>query len=101
LPAKWIIHAVGPQWQGGREGEASVLASAYRSSLEVAADLRCRSIAFPAISCGIYGFPPKLAAQVARKAIEAFQAGPAALKWIELVFIDVNLQSITELAWAD
>jgi O-acetyl-ADP-ribose deacetylase (regulator of RNase III) len=70
-------------------------------SLEVASDLKCRSIAFPAISCGIYGFPPKLAAQVVKRAIEAFQAGPTALKWIELVFVEPDLLAITEHAWMD
>jgi O-acetyl-ADP-ribose deacetylase (regulator of RNase III) len=100
LKAKWIIHAVGPQWQGGNEGEPSLLASAYRRSLEVAADLRCRSIAFPAISCGVYGYPLKEAAQISRRTIEKFQAGPGALERIELVFIDEELLAITEQAWA-
>ena len=100
LKAKWIIHAVGPQWHGGTEGESSLLASAYRNSLEVAARLGCRSVAFPAISCGIYGFPAKPAAQIARKAIEAFQAGPKALAKIELVFIDGDLMVLTEQVWA-
>jgi O-acetyl-ADP-ribose deacetylase (regulator of RNase III) len=99
LKAKWIIHAVGPQWQGGGAGEASLLASAYRNSLEVAAGLGCRSIAFPAISCGIYGYPAKQAALIARKAIEAFQAGPQALAKIELAFIEPELLVLTENVW--
>jgi O-acetyl-ADP-ribose deacetylase (regulator of RNase III) len=65
LPARWIIHTVGPVWQGGRAGEAGVLASCYRRSLEVAGELGARSIAFPAISTGIFGYPPQLAAEVA------------------------------------
>ena len=70
LPARWVIHAVGPVWQGGEAGEAELLASAHRRSLEVARDLGARTVAFPAISCGIYGYPPELAAPVA---IEAAQ----------------------------
>jgi O-acetyl-ADP-ribose deacetylase (regulator of RNase III) len=69
LQAKWIIHAVGPIWQGGAQGEDDVLASAYRRSLEVAADLGATSVAFPAISTGAYGFPQKRAAEIAIGAI--------------------------------
>jgi O-acetyl-ADP-ribose deacetylase (regulator of RNase III) len=101
LQAKWIIHAVGPQWMGGNVGEPSLLASAYRRSLEVAVGLKCRSLAFPAISCGAYGYPPRQAARVARRAIEAFQTGTKALKVIELVFIKPELLAITEGVWAD
>src|SRR5215468_7498469 len=65
LPARWVIHAVGPVWRGGDSGEAELLASCHRRALEVAGALGARSIAFPAISCGIYGYPPELAAAVA------------------------------------
>jgi O-acetyl-ADP-ribose deacetylase (regulator of RNase III) len=71
LPARWVIHAVGPVWRGGGEGEAELLASAHRRALEVAADLGARTVAFPAISCGIYGFPPELAAPTAIGAVRA------------------------------
>src|SRR5688572_31546035 len=57
LPARHIIHTVGPVWRGGGHGEADLLASAYRSSLVLARDNRLESIAFPAISCGVYGYP--------------------------------------------
>ena len=57
LPARWIIHAVGPVWHGGDAGEPDQLASAYRRSLAVADELGARSVAFPAISTGIYGYP--------------------------------------------
>ena len=57
LPARWVIHAVGPVWQGGGRGEAGLLAAAYRSALDEAARVGARSIAFPAISTGIYGYP--------------------------------------------
>ena len=101
LKAKWIIHAVGPQWQGGSAGEPSLLASAYGNGLELAARLGCRSVAFPAISCGIYQYPAKQAAQIARRTIEAFQAGPTALAKIELVFIDSDLLEIADRTWAE
>lgn len=65
LAARWIIHTVGPIWRGGGEGEAGVLTSCYRRSIEVADQLGCRSVAFPAISTGIYGFPRDLAATIA------------------------------------
>ena len=71
LPARWVIHAVGPVWRGGEAGEAELLASAHRRSLEVARDLGARTVAFPAISCGIYGYPPELAAPVAIGAVTA------------------------------
>jgi O-acetyl-ADP-ribose deacetylase len=65
LPARYVIHAVGPVWRGGGSGEAEALASAYRRSVEVASDLGCESMAFPAISTGIYGYPVDRAATVA------------------------------------
>ncbi len=65
LPAKWIIHTVGPVWRGGSHGEEEVLASCYTRSVQVAEELDCRSIAFPAISTGVYGFPRERAAAVA------------------------------------
>src|SRR5918911_126079 len=65
LPARYVIHAVGPVWQGGDRGEDDLLASAYRRSVEVAAELGCESVAFPAISTGIYGFPIERAAPIA------------------------------------
>ncbi len=65
LPAKYVIHAVGPIWQGGGAGEAELLASAYRASIRLAHEHHCRSVAFPAISTGIYGYPLAEATEVA------------------------------------
>ncbi|HYS66307.1 MAG TPA: O-acetyl-ADP-ribose deacetylase [Paraburkholderia sp.] len=65
LPAKHVIHAVGPVWRGGAHGEADLLASCYQRSLEVAREAHCRSIALPAISCGIYHFPADEAVRIA------------------------------------
>ena len=73
LPARWVIHAVGPVWRGGDSGEAELLASCHRRALEVAGELGARSIAFPAISCGIYGYPPELAAAVAVGAVRGHE----------------------------
>lgn len=72
LPARFVIHAVGPVWHGGRDHEAALLASAYRRSLDAAASVGARSVAFPAISTGIYGYPPDEAAGVAVAAVRAW-----------------------------
>lgn len=65
LPARWVIHTVGPIWRGGTQGEPELLASCHRRSLEVARGLGARSVAFPAISCGVYGYPVEQAAPLA------------------------------------
>ena len=65
LPARHVIHTVGPVWNGGASGEPRLLASCYRRSLEVAAANDIRTVAFPAISCGVYGYPMELAAEIA------------------------------------
>jgi len=71
LPARWIIHTVGPVWSGGDQGEPEVLASCYRSSLAVADEVGARSVAFPAISTGVYGYPPDQAAEIAMSTLSA------------------------------
>ena len=83
LPARWVIHAVGPVWRGGGHGEAELLASCHRRSLEVARGLGARTIAFPAISCGLYGYPVELAAAVAVDAVRAHD-----LELVRFVLID-------------
>lgn len=72
LPARFIIHAVGPVWHGGGDNEARLLASAYTSSLDRAAEAGARSVAFAAISCGVYGYPLEEAADVALSAIRTW-----------------------------
>lgn len=71
LSARFVIHAVGPVWRGGGAGEAALLASAYRSAMQLAADHGLESIAFPAISTGIYGYPLELATPIAVNAVRA------------------------------
>ena len=70
LPARWVIHAVGPVWQGGGDGEDAALASCYRRSLDLAAGAGARTVAFPAISTGIYGFPLERATRIAVGAVQ-------------------------------
>jgi len=72
LPARHVIHTVGPVWHGGRTGEPELLAACYRRSLEVAAEHALKTIAFPAISCGAYGFPLHLAAPIAVATVRGF-----------------------------
>jgi O-acetyl-ADP-ribose deacetylase len=93
LPARWVIHTVGPVWRGGGEGEAELLASCHRRSLEVARDLGARTIAFPAVSCGIYGYPPELAAPVA-----VAEARSADLELVRFVLFDERTYSAFALA---
>jgi O-acetyl-ADP-ribose deacetylase (regulator of RNase III) len=77
LPARHVIHGVGPIWHGGGRGEPELLASVHRRAIELAAELGCRTVAFPAISTGAYGYPLELAAPVAVKATrEALAAHP-------------------------
>jgi len=76
LPARWVIHAVGPVWRGGGHGEPELLAAAYRSAVAAAVDLGARTLALPAISAGVYGYPLEPAAAVAVGTVaEAVRAG--------------------------
>lgn len=95
LQAKYIIHAVGPQWRGGEDGEPQQLYSAYRSALNLALDHECQSIAFPLISAGIFGYPPEAAWQVAIKACQDFlQIHPETDMEIVFAVIDTRLQQM-------
>jgi O-acetyl-ADP-ribose deacetylase len=100
LPAKWVVHAVGPVWRGGEEDEADLLASAYRASLDLAAQAGARSIAFPAISTGVYGYPKRAAAEVARSTITAWaKKHPGVIDRVVLVaFSDADAQALGAVA---
>lgn len=97
LPATHVIHTVGPVWRGGQQHEPELLASCYRSSLAIAVDLQCHTVAFPAISCGVYGYPLNQAARVSLEAVRPFvNAGPppTLVRW---VMFDENAY----LAWKE
>ena len=87
LPAKWVIHTVGPVWQGGHAGEDEILASCYRESLKLAVSVEARTVAFPAISTGAYGFPMERAARIA---IDEIGANLDQFPQIERVLIAVR-----------
>lgn len=88
LPAKHVIHTVGPVWHGGQRGEPGLLASCYRESLGLAAAHAVRTIAFPAISCGVYGYPLEDAVRIAVRECAAFPAAGAELEKIIFACFD-------------
>jgi O-acetyl-ADP-ribose deacetylase (regulator of RNase III) len=85
LAASWVIHTVGPVWSGGGRGEPDLLASCYRRSLAVADEVGARSVAFPAISTGVYGYPKEAAAQVA---VTTLRATPTKVERVVLCAFD-------------
>lgn len=85
LPARWVVHTVGPVWRGGRNGEAKLLASAYFRSLEEALRAGARTVAFPAISTGVYGYPKTEAAKVAVGAVRDFLDKYSEMEQVRLV----------------
>lgn len=85
LPAKYVIHTVGPVWHGGRKKEAQLLESCYRNSLQLAEDHDLHSIAFPAISTGVYGFPFDQASKIAIQTVKDFLKTPGSLE--EVIFV--------------
>jgi O-acetyl-ADP-ribose deacetylase (regulator of RNase III) len=88
LPARYVFHAVGPVWRGGAAGEEELLASVHRRAIELADERGCRSVAFPAISTGAYGYPLELAAPVAIAATQEAAAAHPAVELIRFVFRD-------------
>lgn len=91
LPAKHVIHTVGPVWRGGTEGEADLLASCYGSSLNLAAAASLRTIAFPAISCGVFGYPIDEAAEMSVEAVRDWG----------LAHADSSLENVTWVLWGE
>ena len=101
LPAEHVIHAVGPVWSGGGRGERELLASCYRRSLEKASVLGARTVAFPAISCGAYSFPPDEASAIAVDVIRVFLAENDLPERVVLVAFDDRMLEILEEAVKD
>lgn len=98
LPAKYVIHTVGPVWQGGGANEDALLASCYRTSLELAAREGITSIAFPAISCGVFMFPPERAATIAVREIQGQFGRASSVSHVILVAFDAGLFEILSRA---
>jgi len=100
LPARHVIHAVGPVWRGGSSGEAELLASCYRVSLGLALENGLRSIAFPAISCGIYGYPPARAVPLAVATVREVCARQPGIAKVVFVSFSDDMQQLYEQALA-
>lgn len=96
LPANYVIHTPGPIWNGGASGEPGLLAASYENSLRVAIELGCESLAFPAISCGVYGYPIPEAAKVAMETIVRHAEEP--LRLVRLVGFTDELTSVFQTA---
>ncbi len=85
IPAQFVIHSVGPVWQGGDRDEAALLASCYRESLKLAAAHNLKTVAFPAISCGVYGYPLEQAASIALETVQEFLMSDDVIQGVSFV----------------
>ena len=93
LPAKYVIHTVGPVWRGGEHNEAQLLASCYRNSLNLAVEHGLRTIAFPAISCGVYDFPVREACEIAVAEVSLFLAGDEAIERVSFACFNAEVKN--------
>ena len=99
LPCRYVIHTVGPVWHGGRRNEEKLLSSCYRRSLETAMQHGIRTIAFPSVSTGVYGYPAELASVAAMKAVKAFiEQYPDALDEVRFVLFDSHTKAAYDAA---
>jgi O-acetyl-ADP-ribose deacetylase (regulator of RNase III) len=98
LPARHVIHTVGPVWRGGNAGEPELLASCYERSLALARQHALATIAFPAVSCGVYGYPAERAAEVAVTVIARVLVSVASILEVTLVALDARLESALQAA---
>lgn len=98
LKARYVIHTVGPVYRGGTEGEAALLASCYRRSLEVAVENGVRTIAFSAVSCGVYGYPLEKAAQIALETTAAFLKNSEDIELVRFVLFNDTIFRIFQKA---
>ena len=101
LPARWVLHAVGPVWRGGDHGEEELLAGAYRSCLRLADELGARTVAFPAISMGIYGYPPPDGARVAVRTVAEHLGGTTGIEVARFVLFSEETFELFEAALAE
>jgi len=104
LPAKYVIHTVGPVWRGGVAGEPELLASCYAECLRIAAEKQLKTLAFPAISCGIYGYPVEQAVRVALKTVAEFLETDETLERVSFVCFNEQIlaayqKRLKELGW--
>lgn len=101
LPARHVIHTVGPVWQGGAQGEPELLAACYRHSLQLAVANGIHTLAFPAISCGVYGYPLAEAARIAVREVRQFVAGDQRIEKVYLVCFGAAVRAAYEAALAE
>ncbi|MFC1607782.1 O-acetyl-ADP-ribose deacetylase [Candidatus Latescibacterota bacterium] len=94
LPAQYVIHTVGPVWHGGGQKEDTLLGDCYQNSLRIAVKKGCGTVAFPAISTGVYGFPRKRAAVVASRAVKDFLADDTSIEKVVFVFFSAGDESV-------
>lgn len=99
LPARFVIHTVGPVWQGGDYGEAELLAACYRNVLALARDQRLRSLAFPSISTGAYGFPLEQACRIALREVSSFLQAEPTLERVLFVCFSEKDRLVYQTAW--
>jgi O-acetyl-ADP-ribose deacetylase len=97
LPAKHVIHTVGPVWQGGDQDEEGLLANAYRNSLQRAVEIGARTVAFPNISTGIYGFPKERAAKIAVREVREFLAAHPSIE--KVLFVCYDAENLDLYQW--
>ena len=100
LPCKYVIHTVGPVWHGGTHGEPEKLAGCYRSCLELASEYGCKTVDFPSISTGVYGYPVDKAAKVALGTIAEYLAGHPEIERVRMVCFDSRTKGAYEAALA-
>ena len=100
LPARHVIHAVGPVWRGGSKGEPALLAGCYRRAVELAREQSLRTMAFAAISCGVYGYPPEQAAGVAVRTVAQALAGVPSIERVDFVCFELRVRAAFEDALA-
>jgi O-acetyl-ADP-ribose deacetylase len=100
LPARYVIHTVGPVWRGGGEDEPALLGSCYRNSMQLASEHELASIAFPAISTGIYGYPLESAARTALDTVKRFAEMPTTVELVRFICFDLDNKRIYERLFA-